>query len=79
MSPNFSLDSFQEPRSPNQYRVKTTGKVMDAVAMNSRVANPIEYRKVGGKLNVHVVTLADQETGELKTYLASAVEPLEVD
>ncbi|WP_330446447.1 hypothetical protein [Kocuria rhizophila] len=61
---------------PTHYRVKATGTVMEAVGRHGSRPAP-EYLSTARELNMWVVRLLDQETGEIRTFRLNAVEPAE--
>ena len=79
MSPHLRVINDGPNEGPFKFRVRATGQVMDAVARHGHMGHTAEYRTIAEELNVSVVSLADQDTGEIRTYLLSALERVEGD
>lgn len=71
------LQNFSNP-SPRtrRYRVKDTGETGSAVSSNGAPTVTSHMVTIGDKMNIQVVDLCIDNTGEIRTYLADRLDEI---
>lgn len=75
MSPIINAERFGPRHDPIWFRVKSTGQVLEALALPANPNEPAwQQGQTGAKERLSYVPLLDREAGEVRFFLAETVE-----
>jgi hypothetical protein len=75
--PNLTVETFRTPeRQTRRFKVKATGDIGSAVSENGS-REVTRLAAIGSQLNIQLIDLCDDDTGEVRTYRAEYLEEIE--
>ncbi|MFF1828972.1 hypothetical protein [Paenarthrobacter sp. NPDC058040] len=74
--PNLIETFTSSPYKTRRYRIKATGEIGTGVASSNGGRNVGRLATIGDKLNISVIDLCLDATGEIRTFRADVVEQI---